>query len=223
MARKKQKLQKDRGGIAIIVDGEDEEWYINKVKECYPCEKLKQIKVKPELPTKKNVQEQFNFAQKLLGEEYSFVILILDLDKILKEKKDGGKGVKEFEYFANSYNNYINIKAGQGSRANKWMNNLLVIVNNPCIEYWFLLHYKQTTKFYEDGDSLISELKRIPELKDYDKNETYIKSLYKKLESRLPNARKNTKEFCLQECENEGCSEMNKMFDYFDELDYNIK
>lgn len=92
-------------------------------------------------------------------------------------------------------------------------------MNNPCLEYWFLLHYKQTTKFYEDGNSLISELKRIPELKDYDKNETYIKSLYKKLESRLPDARKNAKEFCLQECENKGCSEMNKMFDYFDELD----
>lgn len=217
MGRKTHNTQKDRGGIAIIVDGKDEEWYINKVKECYPCEKLKQIKVKPELPTKKNVQEQFNFAQKLLGEEYSFVILILDFDKILKEKKEGGKGVKEFEYFANSYNNYINIKAGQGSRANKWMNNLLVIVNNPCLEYWFLLHYKQTTKFYEDGNSLISELKRIPELKDYDKNETYIKSLYKKLESRLPDARKNAKEFRLEEYENKGCSEMNKMFDYFDE------
>lgn len=217
MARKKQKLQKDRGGIAIIMDGKDERWYIDKVKECYLCNKLRQVKVKPELPNEKNVEEQFDLAKKLLEEEYSFVILILDFDKILKEKKEGGKGVKEFEYFANSYNNYINIKAGQGSRANKWMNNLLVIVNNPCLEYWFLLHYKQTTKFYEDGNSLISELKRIPELKDYDKNETYIKSLYKKLESRLPDARKNAKEFCLQECENKGCSEMNKMFDYFDE------
>ncbi len=219
MARKKQKLQKDRGSIAIIMDGKDERWYIDKVKECYLCNKLRQVKVKPELPNEKNVEEQFDLAKKLLEEEYSFVILILDFDKILKEKKEGGKGVKEFEYFANSYNNYINIKAGQGSRANKWMNNLLVIVNNPCLEYWFLLHYKQTTKFYEDGNSLISELKRIPELKDYDKNETYIKSLYKKLESRLPDARKNAKEFCLQECENKGCSEMNKMFDYFDELD----
>ena len=219
MARKKQKLQKERGGIAIIMDGKDERWYIDKVKECYLFNKLRQIKVKPELPTKKNVQDLFNLAQQLLKEEYSFVILILDLDKIRKEKKEGGKGVKGFEYFANSYNNYINIKAGQGSRANKWMNNLFVIVNNPCLEYWFLLHYNQTTKFYEDGDSLISELKRIPELKDYDKNETYIKSIYKKLESKLPNARKNAKEFCLQKCENEGCSEMNKMFDYFDELD----
>ena len=218
MARKKQKLQKDRGSIAIIMDGKDERWYIDKVKECYLCNKLRQVKVKPELPNEKNVEEQFDLAKKLLEDEYSFVILILDFDKILKEKKEGGKGVKEFEYFANSYNNYINIKAGQGSRANKWMNNLLVIVNNPCLEYWFLLHYKQTTKFYEDGNSLISELKRIPELKDYDKNETYIKSLYKKLESRLPDARKNAKEFCLHECENKGCSEMNKMFDYFDNI-----
>lgn len=119
MARKKQKLQKDRGSIAIIMDGKDERWYIDKVKECYLCNKLRQVKVKPELPNEKNVEEQFDLAKKLLEEEYSFVILILDFDKILKEKKEGGKGVKEFEYFANSYNNYINIKAGQGSRANK--------------------------------------------------------------------------------------------------------
>lgn len=223
MARKIQKIQKDRGGIAIIVDGKDERWYIDKVKECYLCNKLRQIKVKPELPTKKNVQDLFNLAQQLLKEEYSFAILILDLDKIRKEKKEGGKGVKGFEYFANSYNNYINIKAGQGNRANKWMNNLLVIVNNPCLEYWFLLHYRQTTKFFKNCDSLIKEFKNIPELKDYTKNETYIKSLYKKLESKLPDARANAKEFCLQKCENEGCSEMNKMFDYFDELDYNVK
>lgn len=217
MVRKKQKLQKDRGGIAIIMDGKDERWYIDKVKECYLCNKLRQVKVKPELPNEKNVEEQFDLAKKLLEEEYSFVILILDLDKILKEKNEGGKGVQEFSKFTNLYTNYLNIKAGKKIKNHDWMNNLLVIVNNPCLEYWFLLHYKQTNAFYKDYNSLISELKRIPELKDYDKNETYIKSLYKKLESRLPDARKNAKEFCLKECKNEGCSEMNKMFDYFDE------
>ena len=113
MARKIQKIQKDRGGIAIIVDGKDEEWYINKVKECYPCEKLKQIKVKPELPTQKNEEDLFKFAKDKLDEGYSFVILILDLDKILKEKNDGGKGVKEFSKFTNLYTNYLNIKAGK--------------------------------------------------------------------------------------------------------------
>lgn len=218
MARKKQKLQKDRGGIAIIMDGKDERWYIDKVKECYPCKKLRQVNVKPELPNEKNVEEQFDLAKKLLEEEYSFVILILDFDKILKEKNDGGEGVKEFSKFTNLYTNYLNIKACKKIKNHDWMNNLLVIVNNPCLEYWFLLHYRQTTKFFKNCDSLIPELKRIPELKNYDKNETYIKSLYKKLESRLPDARKNAKEFCLKECKNEGCSEMNKMFDYFDNI-----
>lgn len=224
MARKIQKIQKDRGGIAIIMDGKDERWYIDKVKECYPCKKLRQVKVKPELPTQKNEEDLFKFAKDKLDEGYSFVILILDLDKILKEKNDGGKGVKEFSKFTNLYTNYLNIKAGKKIKNHDWMNNLLVIVNNPCLEYWFLLHYKQTNAFYKDYNSLILELKKIPELKDYNKDESYyINSLYKKLESKLPNARKNAKEFCLQECENKGCSEMNKMFDYFDELDYNIK
>ena len=219
MARKKQKVQEDRGGIAIIMDGEDEQWYINKVKEDYPCNKLRQVKVKPEFANKKNFRDQFDLAKQLLEEGYSFVILILDFDKILKEKNEGGKGVKEFSKFTNLYTNYLNIKAGKKIKNHDWMNNLLVIVNNPCLEYWFLLHYKQTNAFYKDYNSLIPELKKIPELKDYNKNEPYyIKSLYKKLESKLPNARKNAKKFCLQECENKGCSEMNKMFDYFDNI-----
>ena len=217
MARKIQKIQKDRGGIAIIVDGKDEQWYINKVKEDYSSEKLERVKVKPELPTQKKEEDLFKFAKDKLDEGYSFVILILDLDKILKEKNEGGKGVKEFSKFTNLYTNYLNIKAGKKIKNHDWMNNLLVIVNNPCLEYWFLLHYRQTTKFFKNCDSLIKEFKNIPELKDYTKNETYINSLYGKLKDKLSEARKNAKEFRLEACEEEGCSEMNKMFDYFDE------
>ena len=58
MARKIQKIQKDRGGIAIIVDGKDEQWYINKVKEDYSSEKLERVKVKPELPTQKKEEDE---------------------------------------------------------------------------------------------------------------------------------------------------------------------
>lgn len=31
--------------VALIVDGKDEKWYIDKVKDHYPCEALKTIKV----------------------------------------------------------------------------------------------------------------------------------------------------------------------------------
>ena len=38
--------------IVVIVDGEDEKWYIEKVKEHYPSKSLREMSVKPEFPQK---------------------------------------------------------------------------------------------------------------------------------------------------------------------------
>ncbi len=221
MARKPNP-QKDRGSIAIIVDGKDEKWYIEKVRQNYRCGKLRTISIKPELPTKKSVQEQFDFAKQKINEGSSFVILILDLDNMIKEKKEGPRGVQKFNKFKDLYFNYIKIKKGEQLRGYEWMKNLLVIVNNPCLEYWFLLHYKQTDKFYDDFEtSLRKELIKISELSEYSKDEPFYNNppdIYKRLESKLADARRNAKQFVLGECENKGCSEMNLIFDYFDTL-----
>ena len=87
MARER-KPRKALSAIAIIVDGQDEKWYVNKVKEHYPCDALKTIKVKPELPERKKVQELFDFAKSKLEKEYTFVVLIIDLDEPLKDTKE---------------------------------------------------------------------------------------------------------------------------------------
>ncbi|MCR5417133.1 MAG: RloB family protein [Pseudobutyrivibrio sp.] len=42
------------------------------------------------------------------------------------------------------------------------------ITSNPAFEIWFLLHFKYTTKFYRDCDSVISDLKKY--IPNYDKN-----------------------------------------------------
>ncbi len=42
------------------------------------------------------------------------------------------------------------------------------VVSNPTFEVWFLLHFKYTTKQYNDGNAVIKELKRY--LPDYEKN-----------------------------------------------------
>ena len=56
MARERGK-KRGHESIALVVDGKDEKWYINKVKDHYPWKVLKEIKVKPELPEKKKVEE----------------------------------------------------------------------------------------------------------------------------------------------------------------------
>lgn len=144
MARER-KQKKAHTAIAIIVDGQDEKWYVNKVKEHYPCDALKTIRVKPELPERKKVQELFDFAKSKLEKEYTFVVLIIDLDEPLRD-------TKEFNKFKELYTKYIaaknNLLVGRQKTNYGWMGKLLLIVNNPCLEYWYLLHYCKTTKFF---------------------------------------------------------------------------
>lgn len=209
-----------RLSVAVIVDGEDEKWYVEKVKAHYPCPKLNQVKVKPELPYKKKVQELFLFAEQKLEEGYSFALLVIDLDSVLKDKN-------EWQKFKEYYTKYQDARNDQlkGKAVNKfgWMRNLCVIVNNPCLEYWYLLHFGKTTKFYPTFDALLPDLRKKDGLSDYQKSASYYNQspdIYIRLEKHgsLPQARRNASPFSLEDCENCGGSEMNLMFDYFDTL-----
>ena len=46
--------------------------------------------------------------------------------------------------------------------------NVVVVVNNPCLEFWFLLHFEVTTKYYNTCYSAESQLKK--HLKNYEKS-----------------------------------------------------
>lgn len=52
MARKCNPRQ-PHDAIALVVDGQDEKWYIDRVKAHYPCNALKSIRIRPELPERK--------------------------------------------------------------------------------------------------------------------------------------------------------------------------
>lgn len=219
MARER-KQRKGKESIAIIVDGKDEKWYVNKVKVHYPCNALRIAKVKPELPERKKVQELFDFAKGKLDEEYTFVLLIFDMDEPLKDPS-------EFAKFKELYSKYLLASkdklVGRQKSTYGWMSQILVIINNPCLEYWYLLHYRKTTKHFSDYDGLKNELRKIPELFQYDKCEAYYNNhpdIYERLEKNngLENARKNAIPFDPNTCDSQGCSEMNLMFDYFDKL-----
>ena len=54
--------------IAVIIDGKDEKWYLETIKEHYPNMAMKKATIKPDLPQKKSVE---NRADALL---FSFII-----------------------------------------------------------------------------------------------------------------------------------------------------
>ena len=65
------------------------------------------------------------------------------------------------------------------------LENVEVLVNTPCLEYWYLLHFTETGKYFPNCESVVKELKKLDCLKDYKKTEKYYKKkdndIYKRL------------------------------------------
>ena len=207
--------------IGVIVDGEDEKWYIEKVKEHYPSKSLREMSVKPEFPQKKKVEDVFVFAEAKIREGYSHVVLILDMDTILKD-------ASEFEVFKKYYAKYIESKNNELTSRQKtkygWMGQLLLILNTPCLEFWYLLHFDKTTKFFPDYESLKSTLRKKDGFNDYEKREAYYKQtpdIFNRLGG-LVGVKKacgNASLFSLEDARSKGVSEMNQFFLFFQNLD----
>ncbi|MBP9134766.1 MAG: RloB domain-containing protein [Saprospiraceae bacterium] len=47
--------------------------------------------------------------------------------------------------------------------------NVVVIVNNPCLEFWFLLHFEKTSKYFNTCSSAETQLKKY--LPNYEKTQ----------------------------------------------------
>lgn len=186
---------------AIFVDGQSEQWYFFTMKK---SEQIQRVDLQPKLPKKKKLKEQYQEVI-LASKDYDLVIWIVDLDKILegeKDKRSGGNSPKEeFIKYYKSVKSYTNIK---------------IIVVNPCLEYWFLLHFENTSKPFQGCNQANFALKK--HLKDYDKSEKYFlkdKNIYQKLKSKQMVAIKNSQkigDFDPEDFDKSVC-EIYKLFD----------
>ena len=196
MARRKKKISKPRRpSFAIVVDGETEVWYFQMLKRNEPS---LQVNIEPKIPQKKKLSEQYGKVCEL-AEEYLKVIWVIDLDVVIKESK------------INELKNYL--KKFEKEK----LKNVITILNNPCLEFWFLLHFKETTRYYSKCNATEKELKK--HLTDYKKTQSYFtkqnNDIYLKLKSNLPIAIKNsqrTNRDNLDEIER-GICEMNLFFE----------
>lgn len=207
--------------IAVIVDGKDEKWYIEVMKEHYPCNSIKSIRIDPALPQKKKIQELFDLAESKCNEGFVHVFLMVDMDV---PNCDSG----EFQKFKNIYEKYVGVKSNelQGRQLSKykWMHNLTIIINNPCLEYWHLIHFKTTNKYYRSYNEMKNDLLKY--LPGYEKSERYYKEspdIFMRLGELqgLSVARGNAQKICpfdIRLCKEAGSSEMDKLFDFFDTL-----
>lgn len=166
---------------AVFVEGECEFWYIQMLKR---NERVSNIKLEPIIPQRKKLSEQYERVV-TLSKDYDKVFWIVDFDLIIKETKEAKKGTKtalqEFKEYVEDFK--------------KNAENVVVIINNPCFEYWLLLHYETTAKYYASYDDLEKQLKKY--LPDYDKTQKYYtkqnKDIYLRLAPKLSTAISNAK------------------------------
>ena len=174
--RKGRKIQ-TKQVFAVVVDGETEYWYLQMLKQNEPDVLFN---ITPKILQKKNINQQYELVTELSEEEYDKVFWIVDLDVLLKEEREKKSNPSSLQKFLSYWQ--------QLSKQNK----VVVIVNNPCLEYWFLLHFQKTNKVFTactDAEKQVSQ-----KLKGYEKTEKFFKKdndIYKQLKPYLQTAKEN--------------------------------
>jgi hypothetical protein len=171
--------------FAVVVDGDCEVWYLQMLKR---NERSIAITIEPKIPHRKKLSEQYEIILNL-SKDYTKVFWIVDFDVISNETKKSKKGSRTVLEEFGDYRKSIKEKH----------NNIIVIVNNPCLEFWLLLHFETTSKLFTDCNKAERQLKKY--LKDYEKTQKYYTKenhdIYLKLKPNLKNALKNAKRLGL--------------------------
>ncbi|MBP5455114.1 MAG: RloB domain-containing protein [Paludibacteraceae bacterium] len=210
MARRKIKKEIQPVGYVLIADGETEQWYVELMKKHYNI----RVKLQPELSCH-SIKKQYELVKESIDKGYEHVFWIIDFDSIQKENneaKNKGSVLQEFKrvYF-------------EAKNALKWKDRLTIIVNNPCLEYWFYLHqHSESNRYFAQYETDL-----LPILRKFDVGgrlfDKYNKShqdyfgkpdLFKRL---LPYLKKidfqRLRSFDFQTCNSESVSEMYKLFE----------
>lgn len=203
MRNKRQIPFKVKPKFAIVIDGETEFWYLQMIKR---NERLIKVDIKPEIPQKKKISDQYSKVIEL-SKSYDKVYWVIDLDVILSESLITKKGNKKVIDTFFQYKEVIENKH----------DNIIVITNQPCLEFWFLIHFEATAPLFSNCDEAGKKLKTY--LKDYAKTEKYFtkqdNDIYIKLKPHLKTAITNSKSLPAFDKKNlnKGVSEMFKLFE----------
>lgn len=197
-----------RPTFAVVVDGETEVWYLQMLKR---NEREISVNVEPKIPQRKKLKDQYDSVLSLSA-DYTKVFWIVDLDVIISETRQTKAGV------LNPIQELINYKR----EINRKYDNVVLIVNNPCLEFWLLLHFEKTNKLFNTCEEAQTQLKM--HLKNYEKSQKYFtkqdNDIYLQLKSNVQNAlshAKATGEFD----ENDPFKAVSEMHLFFESSEFN--
>ena len=154
---------KGKSAVAVIADGETEKWYIQLLNQ----EENLRLPITYIHP-KGNLQELYEKVKEQCGLPFTKVYWIVDFDVILKEERERANGtISPLDLFRNICNEL-------NSQPKKYPK-LHVYINNPCLEFFHLLHFKDTSRYYSMYEpDLRKDLQSV--LPNYEKSEKYYKS-----------------------------------------------
>lgn len=150
MSGKKQKFRKTKTGIFIIGEGITEQYYFKHLKNIYDF----RCHLHPRL-FHNNCINDISKAIKELSGTGIIILCVFDAD-VAKRNKSENQKLKEL------HNEYENDK------------NIIFCDSLPSIEYWFLLHYKDTCPNYTKASEAEKQLKK--HIKNYKKKEFFLKN-----------------------------------------------
>jgi hypothetical protein len=210
---KPNKLTQIKRRFAFVVDGECEYWYIQMMKE---NERSLNVTLTPEFPTTQKLSEQYKKVVEL-SKNHNKVFWIIDFDQINKETREAKRGKKTALQEFREY--YIKMEK---------LTNVEIIINNPCFEYWYLLHFITTSKYFDSCEKLVKELIKCQPLVDYEKSRKFYakhnNDIYKRLKPYLHRAMKNANKLPDFDFDNpqRGLTQMHRFFET-DEIQKNIQ
>ena len=189
MARKTAIIRKNQERAVIIGAGITERWYFSHMQSLYGLK----VKIRP----------------RYFGNESIFT-----LEKLIKQVLDDeGLAIVVFDTDVSAWNESESKKLAMLRQKYSKHKRVILCDSMPSIEFWFLIHFINTNRFFGTSKAVIAELvKFIPK---FDKSESFLsnKKWVEEMcqEDRLNNACKRARQFGT---EGESYSNLWKAFEY---------
>lgn len=166
-------LKQPKLDVYVVGEGITEQYYFTHLKKLYNLK----YKIQPRFFGNTSIREIDEVVRQLVSADM-FAICVFDLDTSEREKSEKEK----LDKFISCY---------------KDNENVIICTSLPSIEYWFLIHYKDTNKYFnaskEVEKELIKHIKNYEKTKKFLEKEKWVKDLYSnnKLQTAIERAKKN--------------------------------
>ncbi len=148
MGGRKQKVRDTKPGVYIIGEGITEQHYFSHIKRIFGFH----CTIKPRFFGNTSISEMKKKIEELLRDDV-FVICIFDAD-------------------VSSYNEVEQKRLIKLQNKYKHQKNVLFCDSMPSIEFWFLLHYIETNRHFNNTKEVETILKRY--IQEYEKTSTFL-------------------------------------------------